>query len=248
MKDYEYGKEQKVESLHDCKIIGDIANEYMIDNGLRVKNADTEIFFRNHEEHLIEFIESSEVIVGCVAWLTNENILKSLKKCKQVGIVVQKEDFLRPDMGTRPGWTNRLRKFYGELNGFRTRYDFKFLSKMSYGGKCCEEAIRCVGIYNYDKKPAIPRMHNKFIIGARIKRASFSSDKEKWDGNIIPEKVWTGCFNFTVNATRSYENVVIFRDKEIAEGYLKEYEQIMALSEPLDWKSNWVCPEWRIGE
>ena len=36
------------------------------------------------------------------------------------------------------------------------------------------------------------------------------------------------------------------RDADIVKAYYRELEQIEALSEPLDWASPWLVPEWRI--
>ena len=36
-------------------------------------------------------------------------------------------------------------------------------------------------------------------------------------------------------------------DPAVVTAYYHEYEQIFALSEPLDWSSEYVDPEWRIG-
>jgi hypothetical protein len=59
--------------------------------------------------------------------------------------------------------------------------------------------------------------------------------------------VWTGSFNFTETATASLENAVILREPRLIEAYLREFCQVAALSEPLDWSSAWLAPEWRIG-
>ena len=67
-----------------------------------------------------------------------------------------------------------------------------------------------------------------------------------WD-SVVPYKVWTGSFNFTNNAERSFENAVVLEEPSIVQAYFKEFQQIAALSEPLDWESEWVEPEWRIG-
>src|SRR5712692_3136819 len=56
------------------------------------------VFFKNLEDHLIRFVQEADVVVGCVAWVTSEPILKALAKKKGVSLVVQKEDFLRPDL------------------------------------------------------------------------------------------------------------------------------------------------------
>ena len=76
---------------------------------------------------------------------------------------------------------------------------------------------------------------------------------EKFFDNIKDRKagithcVWTGSYNISQTATKSLENAVVIRDQVIAEAYFNEWSQIMALSEPLDWESEWVAPEWRIG-
>ena len=59
--------------------------------------------------------------------------------------------------------------------------------------------------------------------------------------------VWTGSYNISQTAAKSLENAVVIRDQVIAQAYFNEWSQIMALSEPLDWESEWVAPEWRIG-
>jgi len=59
--------------------------------------------------------------------------------------------------------------------------------------------------------------------------------------------VWTGSYNISKTAAKSLENVVIIHDKMVAEMYFNEWSQITALSEPLDWESEWCDPEWRIG-
>jgi phosphatidylserine/phosphatidylglycerophosphate/cardiolipin synthase-like enzyme len=59
--------------------------------------------------------------------------------------------------------------------------------------------------------------------------------------------VWTGSFNFTYTGTRSFENAIYIEDPEVSRAYFNEWEQIAALSEPLDWESPYVAPQWRIG-
>ena len=54
---------------------------------------------------------------------------------------------------------------------------------------------------------------------------------------FVPKVVWTGSFNFTINAGRSL----------VAAAYAHEWSQVAALSEPLDWASEWMAPEYRLG-
>ena len=78
---------------------------------------------------------------------------------------------------------------------------------------------------------------------------------DKWQEGIMHHKfiiidediVWTGSYNLTYNATLSLENAIYITDEKIVNGYYQEYTQILALSEKLNWKSEWMAPEWRIG-
>ena len=85
-----------------------------------------------------------------------------------------------------------------------------------------------------------PRMHNKFLAFCD---ANLTGDEMR----LVPRAVWTGSFNMTRNATRSFENAVVLTDPDIVAAYYREWEQILSLSEPLDWTSHWCEPEWRIG-
>ena len=117
--------------------------------------------------------------------------------------------------------------------------------------------VRCVGNYNSDKKPAMPRMHNKFLIfcSAEVERLLIPADSEYSSGppfeeefvRFVPYAVWTGSFNLTFNAANSLENAVYITNEDVVDAYFKEWQQILALSEPLDWTKAWVEPEWRIG-
>jgi len=62
-----------------------------------------------------------------------------------------------------------------------------------------------------------------------------------------PYEVWTGSFNFTKNATYSFENAVLSKDQNIVGAFFREFGQIAALSESLDWETEWTAPDWRIG-
>jgi hypothetical protein len=209
-----------------------------------------EVIFRNQEKKLIGIINEykNHAVFGCVAWLTSVPILNALSGCKHVQIIVQKEDFLRPDVGVnnRNKWKNELQALYRRVKCGFARYEFK--EPIRNLSVCCDpsvEAIRCVGNYNSDKSPAFPRMHHKFLVFCKITER----------GNDIidykPVAVWTGSFNLTHNATMSFENNLYLVDQSgenyILNGYLYEHHQIFALSEQLNWTSEWVEPEFRIG-
>lgn len=169
-------------------------------------------------------------------------MLQALASCEHVSIVVQKEDFLRPDLGERPGWAQQLRRLYGELPSPLTRYDLPGLvPSLSYASDPSIAAVRCVGHHNRERKAASPRMHNKFLVFCDHGR------DENGDPRLVPRRVWTGSYNISVNAAASWENAVLIHSTEIADAYALEFGQIMAFSEALDWTSDWVAPEYRIG-
>ena len=57
-----------------------------------------------------------------------------------------------------------------------------------------------------------------------------------------PTEVWTGSFNISNTAARSLENAVVIKNEEIAQGYFEYYQDMLKISEPLDWSSHWVQP------
>lgn len=219
----------------------DSANQTLKDCSV-VAQSGTEVYFRNIERKLIEKIKTADAVFGAIAWLTNYTILDTLASLKNVSIIVQKEDFLRPDVGSKSDFKNTLRKKYDALSCELTRYSFNnILSSMSVGADPSLQPIRCVGNHNKDKKPAFPRMHNKFLVFAKVEEVQGGIEE------IQPFGVWTGSFNLTKNAGMSLENAVYFQESEIVKAYFEEYGQIAALSEELDWESEWSVPEWRIG-
>jgi phosphatidylserine/phosphatidylglycerophosphate/cardiolipin synthase-like enzyme len=107
------------------------------------------------------------------------------------------------------------------------------------------DPFRCVGNHNRDKRVAFPRMHNKFLVFCRPKDDIPEQDGGSFDPK--PYAVWTGSFNLTKNAGMSLENALFLTDPKLVKAYFEEWEQIMTVSEPLDWERDWAEPEWRIG-
>jgi phosphatidylserine/phosphatidylglycerophosphate/cardiolipin synthase-like enzyme len=198
--------------------------------------AQVEVVFRNLSARLIAEIDVADYVFGSIAWLTHEGILGAMAKKKGVSIVVQKEDFLRPD-GREP--SAGLRAQYAALPG-TLRYQFDgTIQRLAYHADPTLEAVRCVGNLNSTKSPSHPRAHNKFAVYAKA-----TAHKEApWELT----SVWTGSFNFTNNAARSLENAVLMRSEKIVRAFYDEFQQIVALSEPLDWETPWSAPQWSIG-
>jgi len=204
------------------------------------------------KRRLIQLIEANKdrMIFGSVAWLTDFDILDALAKCKNVQILVQKEDFLRPDGSNTDNWKKVLHQKYNALRFQYARFQMmKPINCLSFCYLYNIEPIRCIGNHNKDKKAAMPRAHNKFLVFCDYgyDPQSENPDELKYDAKIV----WTGSFNFSQNAGRSLENAIILADESgtnpILNAYLKEHHDIFKFSEQLDWESDWCMPEYRIG-
>ena len=205
--------------------------------------ASVEVIFRDHKSRLLNFIRDHEVFLGAVAWFTDEEIIHELSS-KKVAIVVQKEDFLRPDS---QGDRNSLKAAYDLLGSYLWSKELPgIVPRLHSLGSFRIEPLRCVGNANKDRKPAFPRMHNKFLIGCDYRSAEEIHEHAE-DGVVVPKSVWTGSYNITYNATNSFENVVVINDRRVATSFAKEWAQIFSLSEPLEWFSDWVAPEYWVG-
>lgn len=192
-------------------------------------------YFRDIRAHLLHAIASGSHIAGCVAWVSDHEILSTLSKKKGVALIVNKEEILRPDLNTSNwGIRHRVRAALECLPKCETQWFPEPLH-----GACdvdCNEAIgvRCVGDIE-----ASTNMHHKFIVIGRVVRRYMGEEFE-------PRSVWTGSFNFTANASNSLENAVWIRDRVIAMHYLREFAQLAAASEPLGFTSAHPDPTMRI--
>lgn len=205
--------------------------------------------FGNLEESLCQVIRGADFVIGCVAWLTNKNVLRALSAPREgVQLVVQKEDWLRPDCtgSSADSWKLGLREAYDDLECRIDRWAMSQMLGMPTLRACMdidEMAVRCAGNHNSSRSPAFPRMHHKFFVFCDV-----GEDSEyHMPCSITPRAVWTGSFNPTANGTRSRENAVLIESHQLAAAYAREWFQVYAISEPLDWESEWCEPQYRIG-
>lgn len=108
-----------------------------------------------------------------------------------------------------------------------------------------------------DKLAACPRSHHKFVLFCKVEEGCQCSEcqerlsleyqeKPRVTMHVHPYAVWTGSFNFTKNATMSFENAVVLYDTNIVHAYFYEYAQIAFLSESLDWTQPWMSPNYYL--
>ena len=236
-----------IENLNSIDILHDSSRLEQIDNSSNFGNVT--IYFRNIKQALIEKINKYPVVVGCVAWLSDYEIIEVLSK-KEVSIIVNKEDFLRPDYnkkGLKKTDYDKIKNHFDRPN-FATSKTFP--TGLSYCSDPTLQGVRCCGVFLNTKNR--PRMHNKFLIFGEVIHTSLESDESGHVLDVLPERfipkaIWTGSFNLSYTATMSFENCIFIENEEIAQKYFDEYIQILALSEPLNWNSNYVEPEYRFG-
>jgi hypothetical protein len=249
-----------MENLNELSISTDNGVVGLTDHNTLMKNLafdKVEVYFKNLEKALIQKIvdNSDGFIFGSVAWLTSESIIDALSKCDNVQILIQKEDFLRPDYCDNANEKQRrtkYRRLYAKLKFIHDRYDcVEPICNLSVCGDPTVDPVRCVGNFNFGQKKAMPRAHNKFLVFCKQVKVSTSGTRQNKEIIYKSVAVWTGSFNFTANAERSFENAIYLEDTSggnpIINSYLKEHHQIFALSEPLDWEHEWSEPEYRIG-
>lgn len=207
-------------------------------------------YFTDLETRVVEHIREADVIVGCVAWLTSPRILGALAAVPRgVSIIVQKEEFLRPDLDVidRDRWRSDLRTRYEALRALECWPDTLNIATYALIDELRIQPVRCAGMRR-EGSPTQPRMHHKFLVFCKQPPATFNSATSGSESARWPEPfaVWTGSFNFTINGCHSLENAVFIKDERVARDFYQEWQNVAWLSEPLDWTSRWVNQEWSV--
>lgn len=195
------------------------------------------LYTKDLARHACEWIAGADAVVGCMAWLTEPTILEALRTKMGVSLLVQKEDWLRPDIH----WSQaEQRVAYDKLPGLSRDTHSRGISCAS--SDPCPEAVRVVGNCFADKRVS-PRMHHKFVLFGKLDRS-----RDVDDGfEFCPYAVWMGSFNWTKNGGMSFEDAIVLTDPTVVTALYEEYIQLLVLSEPLDWESPYIEPEWRFG-
>lgn len=194
------------------------------------------VYFRHLKEELIKQIRQFDMIIGAVAWITDLDILDELSKKKTL-LVIQKEDFLRPDLETRLSKTakEQLHEAYSKFKPFdgRTVGEGPFFQSIddTYANL---EPILCFGNFEQGQMYRVPRLHNKFLVFL-----------EKENNLYYSSSVWTGSMNLTQLSVHSLENAILIKDHSIATAYTEEAQLIYLQGEKLNWTTEWINPFYR---
>jgi hypothetical protein len=231
--------------------------------GLPVQHQEcgVEVHFADLEETLCRLIRGADRVIGCVSWLTSIPVLDALAGCEAVSVIVQKEEFLRPDLLPGDGWRKKLRALYGALPGGFDPFSFDLRFTETAPAASIDlgvglEPVRCCGIV--DKGAAnVPRMHHKFFVFFKRLVEPHPMEKETGRAICIPVAVWTGSFNPSANGTRSLDNAVTLiptwtRDMQggllsergfgdrmmgcVCNQYIEEWARVLGVSDPLQWE------------
>lgn len=185
---------------------------------------DTVAHFGELKEPCLRFIEESQIVVGCVAWITDPDIMKALSG-RFVALVVQKENWWKK--GDARGM--KLAEGYSNLTGGLPASSFP--PPLKSFGEVGLAPIACMGGTGGGNGYGNPLMHHKFIIRCKAVK-----------GKLVPVAVWTGSFNFSTNANSSFENAVEIHDPAIAQAYLDEFSIVASLSEKMNWRIGVATP------
>ena len=193
-------------------------------------------YFENLEKHLISHIESASYIIGCIAWLTNENVITALSQKRGIKIIVNKEEFLNPEMEISQRFFYQI--LHNKYNNLPNIFESECLccqkkmtlcpkfknifGEISPSDNNCSAILTC-GIVN-----SLPKMHHKFLI--------FLDDQLNMTG------VWTGSYNLSRTSNFSLENALYIVKQDVIAEYLKEFIVIFQHSENYYWKSGLLSP------
>jgi phosphatidylserine/phosphatidylglycerophosphate/cardiolipin synthase-like enzyme len=199
-------------------------NKGLLSTPYRSDKAQVECHFRNLQQVLLSEIEKADIVLGCVAWISDPLILESLTKRSTALILDSKIN--------RMG--KRLQALYAQLQ----HTDKQPIYDMLLNGLGSERYLCYTDTENEPVKGAYAEdwnfesglyavdgfyqyMHHKFLV--LIKEINPCNQCGK---KMYQPTVWTGSFNFTKNASKGLENAVIIRDRFISASYLCEFLEI----------------------
>jgi phosphatidylserine/phosphatidylglycerophosphate/cardiolipin synthase-like enzyme len=184
------------------------------------------LWLRNHVSKLVELLSQyakpGKFIIGCVAWVTHQNIFDALSSARAAGAIVQiivnKERHLHSSQNE-----NDLRSRCDAVTPDLTQGEL-LLMKGNCKSNRKQACFRCIGTANGGLHT--PRMHHKFVV-----LGTFDSVALK------PVTALVGSFNWTNNASHSLESVLKVSETSDLEALLAEFQQISIRSEPLQYTS-----------
>lgn len=190
----------------------------------QTNHSDVIPYFSNLQSNLINHINDSTYIIGCVAWLTNQHILDSLTTKLGVKIIINKEEYLSSKMSLSK--KSYYKNITGSYEKITTIHDVDLSNVKIFPDYFINEGdqnkkssaiLTCGIVHNYSK------MHHKFLV--------FFDDAFEIIGT------WTGSYNMSNTSNYSLENAIFIKDETVAMEYINEFFDIYQYSEHYDWES-----------
>lgn len=186
--------------------------------------AEVECHFRNLQQALLSEIEKADIVLGCVAWISDPIILESLTRRSTALILDSK--------------VNRMGKKLTDLYSQLQHTDKEPIYEMLLDGIGSEKYLCYTDLEDNPVPKAYAEdwnfegglyavdgfyryMHHKFLVMIEKVGNCNMCGKRKYRPTV-----WTGSFNFTKNASKGLENAVIIRDDYISASYLCEFLEI----------------------
>lgn len=186
--------------------------------------AKVECYFRDLQKVLLNEIDKADIVLGCVAWISDPLILESLTK--------------RPTALILDSRVNRMGKKLQDLYSQLQDTDKEPIYQMLKEGLGSERYLCYTDLEDNPVPKAYAEdwnfecglyavdgfyryMHHKFLIMIKEIQPCTKCGRRKYQPTV-----WTGSFNFTKNASKGLENAVIIRDDYISASYLCEFLEI----------------------
>jgi hypothetical protein len=175
------------------------------------------IFHNNLHDHFLNIMEKygkNRTIVGCIAWLTSDQLINSLSNAKQVALVVNDENYSKWGFGcvTR----EKYKKLPPFKRPFLETWGNKIVTPLNVLSKVYEP-VRCFGTQETQFLNSI--MHIKTVIIC--------------DDDDMPRWIWQGSMNFTNNSQNNLENAVFIDDKNLALHSFLNFSNVFIFSKPV---------------
>ena len=206
----------------------DLSNNLLINEWIKSDRFEkveaVSVFFCDFRESFFNILKSLSrggerrlTVVGCVAWLSDPQVIDELAKyCENVFLIVNDEDFSSWGNGKthllydRLPWCKRsLCKLFSHLSD----------SYIPMKGEGTFAPVRTIE-KTYDSH----LMHNKYVI--------FMLRSEQ-TGLLQCESVWMGSVNFTKNSLNNLESSVYMEDGRVAKAFFNDFTNLFLLSRPL---------------
>jgi hypothetical protein len=192
--------------------------------------------------------EAYPVVLGCVPWLTSQDVVDALVgTTNHVCVVVDKsargdqlDRLHREGVGVRQDLLGDL-EFWGPPEGGRP----PIIHPSHIPGHRALEPVRVVG-WRRQGNEQVPLLHAKLAVCCAA--YTWEGEMGGWDDHLLPMSVWMGSANWTTHSRRHLEFGAWSTDPPLAEAALEFITDVIKASEPLPSQAERPSPQLVEGE